>query len=214
MTGYQTVPLGECARVVGGATPKTSVSSFWGGDVNWVTPKDISALPNQFLDNTPRKITKVGLRSCSAEILPVGSVLLSSRAPIGLVAINRIPTATNQGFKSLITGNRLDAGFLYWWFRINRPYLESLGNGATFKEVSKAVIERIEIPLPPLNEQRRIASILDKADEIRRKRMRIIKLTDLLLKSIFLEMFGDPGQNPHRWLVMTIGDLAKSTQNK
>jgi len=91
------------------------------------------------------------------------------------------------------------AKFLYHWLRRNRPYLESLGNGATFKEVSKAVVARIEIPLPPLPEQRRIAEILDKADALRAKRRAALAQLDTLTQSIFLDMFGDPVSNPRKW---------------
>lgn len=163
--------LGECCEIVSGATPKTGVADFWDGDIEWATPAGLSKLPGPFIDHTSRKITAAGLASCAAAILPAGSVLLSSRAPIGHVAINTRPMATNQGFKSLIpkTGI-LDAKYLYHWLRSHKEYLKSLGNGATFKELSKAVVARVEIPVPPLDEQRRIAAILDQADALRAKR--------------------------------------------
>ena len=94
--------LAECCEIISGATPKTGVASYWDGDIDWVTPADLSDLDGPFIDETPRKITKAGLASCSATVLPVGAVLLSSRAPIGHVAIALRPMATNQGFKSLI----------------------------------------------------------------------------------------------------------------
>lgn len=195
---WKIVKLADCARIVSGATPKTSDPQYWDGDIPWVTPKDISNLDGfPFLDSTPRTLTAEGLASCSAEILPPRSVLLSSRAPIGLVAINRIPVATNQGFKSFVPdASRLDAGFLYHWLRANRPFLENLGTGATFKEVSKAVMTRVEIPLPPLAEQKRIAAVLDKADALRRQRQESLKLTEKLIQAVFIDMFGDPATNP------------------
>ena len=100
-------------------------------------------------------------------ILPVGSVLLSSRAPIGLVAINTVPMGTNQGFKSLVPSDRVLAPFLYWWLKSHTALLQSKGRGATFLELSKAEVERLQIPLPPLPEQRRIAAILDEAAALR-----------------------------------------------
>lgn len=185
--------IADCTRIVSGGTPKTSEPLYWEGNVNWATPKDISDLDGYpFLDSTPRTLTALGLASCSAEVLPPRSVLFSSRAPIGLVAINRIPVATNQGFKSFIPDtSRLDAGFLYHWLRANRSFLESLGTGATFKEISKTVMMRVQIPLPPLDEQRRIASVLDKADALRRQRQESLQSTEQLLQSIFIDMFGD-----------------------
>ena len=115
--------------------------------------------------------------------------------------------ATNQGFKSLIPKRDLVAPkFLFHWLRANRTYLEGLGNGATFKEVSKAVVSRVEIPVPPLPEQRRIAAILDQADALRAKRREALAQLDSLTQSIFIEMFG--GQQSQDWPVETIADVA------
>ena len=168
---YPLVRLDKCARIVSGATPSTSKTEYWNGDIRWVTPADLGNLDSPFISETPRTITKAGLADCAAEILPAYSVLFSSRAPIGHVAINTEPMATNQGFKSFVPiPNRLDTAYLYHWLRANRSFLESQGNGATFKEVSKSVVARIEIPLPPIVDQRRIAAILAQADDLRRKR--------------------------------------------
>lgn len=142
-------PLGEVATVVSGATPKTSKEEFWGGEIQWVTPAELSKLDSIYIDRTERTITTEGLDSCAAQVLPAGSVLLSSRAPIGLVAINTVPMATNQGFKSLIPGPELDSMYLYFWLKINTPYLQSLGVGATFKELSKSTLSKIKLPIPP-----------------------------------------------------------------
>jgi type I restriction enzyme S subunit len=115
--------------------------------------------------------------------------------------------ATNQGFKSFVPKqNEVDPSFLYHWLRAHRPHLERLGNGATFKEVSKTVVARVEIILPPIDEQRRIADILDKADVIHRKRKEATALTEELLRSVFLEMFGDPVANPKGWRESTFGE--------
>lgn len=191
-TPWVETTLGEVAEIVGGATPKTSVDEYWDGDVYWATPKDLSELEGAEIDSTPRKLTQTGLRSCSARVLPPGSVLLSSRAPIGHVAINTVPMATNQGFKSLIPDpGRVDAKFLYWWLRRNRPALEAMGTGATFKEISKKTTAAVPIQLPPLEEQRRIAAVLDAADELRAKRREALAKLDTLTQAIFIDMFGD-----------------------
>jgi len=190
---YPLVRIEECACIVGGATPSTSKPDFWNGRIMWATPADLSKLDGPFICETPRTITEAGLASCAAEVLPPHSVLFSSRAPIGHVAINTAPMATNQGFKSFIPNPaRLDAQYLYFWLRAHRPYLESLGNGATFKEVSKAVVARIEIPLPPLGEQRRIAAILHQADDLRRKRREALERLSSLPDTLFFRMFGHP----------------------
>jgi type I restriction enzyme S subunit len=208
VNGWKSVRFDECCEVVGGATPSTSVDGYWGGDICWATPKDLSDLEGSLISDTPRKLTRAGLDACAASVLPVGSVLLSSRAPIGHVAVNTVPMATNQGFKSFIPKpDRVNAKFLYWWLCVNRTYLEGLGNGATFKEVSKAIVSAIEIPLPPLDEQRRIAEVLDRAEALRAKRRAALTQLDALTQAIFLDLFGDPVINPKRWPNPTLGGL-------
>ena len=193
MSHWKTVRLGDFCEIVSGGTPSTSEEANWDGEICWATPKDLSDLEGTYIHDTPRKLTKVGLESCSASILPPNSVLFSSRAPIGHVAINTVPMATNQGFKSFIPDPAVvDAKFLYYWLKKNRPYLESIGNGATFKEVSKAVISKVEVSFPPIPEQRRIAAILDQAEFLRIKRRAALAKLDTLAQSIFIEMFGDP----------------------
>lgn len=210
MTSLRTLTLDQCCTIVSGATPKTSVDEYWDGDICWTTPKDLSKLETHYLEDTPRKITKLGLASCGASMLPTGSVLFSSRAPIGHVAINAVPMATNQGFKSFIPkAGILDAKFLFHWLRKNRAYLESLGNGATFKEVSKATVARVEIALPSIADQHRIAAILDQADALRGKRREALAQLDSLTQSIFIEMFGDPVSNSKGWPdSTTLGEVA------
>ena len=201
--------LDECAEIVSGATPSTSVKAHWDGEICWATPKDLSDLEGTYISETSRRLTRSGLDSCGATILPAGSVLFSSRAPIGHVAVNTVPMATNQGFKSFIPhADVLEAKYLYWWLRTRRSYLESLGNGATFKEVSKATVSRIEIPLPSLNEQRRIAEVLDRAQALRAKRRTALAQLDLLSQSIFIHMFGDPVSNPKGMTVVRLADVA------
>jgi type I restriction enzyme S subunit len=194
---WEHLRLEDCTRIVSGATPSTSVSDYWDGDINWATPKDLSDLATPFIQSTPRRITAAGLSSCAAEVLPAYSVLLSSRAPIGHVAINAVPMATNQGFKSFIPDRKkLDTSYLYWWLRTNKAYLQSLGNGATFKEISKAIVERIEIPVPPLDEQRWIAAILNQADALAAKRREVLESVNGLPSALFEETFQSDGIFP------------------
>ncbi|HAC64928.1 MAG TPA: hypothetical protein DCF68_15705, partial [Cyanothece sp. UBA12306] len=200
--------LGNCCKVVSGSTPRRNKSEYWNGDIDWVTPKDLSHLNSSVLQEAPEKITELGYKSCSTTLLPKGSILFSSRAPIGLIAIAGKPMCTNQGFKSLIPNSSVYSAYLYWCMRFFTPQLASQGCGTTFKELSKTVVEKFKIPLPPLEEQKRIAKILDKADEIRRKRKESIRLTDELLRSTFLDMFGDPVINPKGWEVKKLGEIA------
>jgi len=205
------ITIGECCEIVSGSTPSTSVKEYWDGDIFWATAKDLSNQKSAYIEVTERKITQAGLDSCSSILLPAGSVLFSSRAPIGLVAINTVPMCTNQGFKNLIpNSNLLHNKYLYHWLRSNRQRLEDLGNGATFKEVSKSVVARVEILLPPLHEQQRIAAILDKADALREKRRQALAKLDALLQSVFLEMFGDPVTNPKGWETDLLDHLCKN----
>jgi type I restriction enzyme S subunit len=165
--GWPVYAMEEVAEVVSGATPQTDVPEFWDGDVNWVTPKELSGLGSIYIGATERRITQAGLQSCAASVLPVGAVLFSSRAPIGHTAICAAPMATNQGFKSFIPkAARLDAHYLLQWLRMRRSFLEGLGTGATFKEVSKAVVARIQISVPPLEHQVAFADRLRKAHEL------------------------------------------------
>ena len=206
---WQKVKLGEVCQIISGSTPRTGVEDLWDGEIAWATPRDLSKLDSVYIEKTAQRITEKGFKSCSTQMLPVGSVLLSSRAPIGHVAINTIPICTNQGFKNLIPNEKLHNKFLYYWLRANREFLDSLGNGATFKEVSKAIVERVEIPLPPLDEQKRIASILDAADALRRVRRQSLARLDELAQSLFLELFGDPATNPKGWEMRKLGEIGE-----
>ena len=203
------VKLRDCCEVVGGATPKREVPEYWDSpDVPWVTPKDVSDLASPTLEDAPEYISVVGFKSCSTSMLPKGSVLVTSRAPIGNIAIAGRDLCTNQGFKSLIPGKSVDGLYLYYCMKHSSQRLQALGNGATFKEVSKKIVEEFEIPLPPLPEQKRIAAILDKADAIRRKRHQAIQLADDFLRAVFLHMFGDPVTNTKGWDVKRIEEVA------
>jgi len=165
---FSKAKLFQCCEIVSGATPRRNVPEFWNGDIAWVTPKDLSKLDKKVLADTPEGITREGLNSCSAKILPKGALLFSSRAPIGHVAITGRPMATNQGFKSLIPLDDVDVNYLYWCIKHITPSIIAKGRGATFKEVSKEIVENVEIPLPPLEEQKRIAAILDLPRHVRR----------------------------------------------
>ena len=127
------VALKDCCTVVGGATPKREVGENWGNDVPWVTPKDLSKLSGPYLDDAPEYISSTGFESCATYLLPEKSILLTSRAPIGNVAIAKREMCTNQGFKSLVPGDKVNHLYLYYCIKYLSPKLQSLGNGATFK---------------------------------------------------------------------------------
>lgn len=130
---WKTYKLSDIGTVVGGATPSTTVEKFYGGDIPWLTPKDLSGFKDRYIERGERNITQEGLNSCSAHLLPENSVLFSSRAPIGYVAIAKNPIATNQGFKSIIPNANVDSLFLYYALKYNKEKIEAMGSGTTFK---------------------------------------------------------------------------------
>ena len=208
------VVAAEVCQIVSGGTPRRSKAEYWNGEIPWVTPKEISRLATAYLEETEECITEAGLASSSAQMLPPESVLLSSRAPIGLVAINRHSVCTNQGFKSFIPDSRrLDSKYLYHYLSTETALLNHMGSGSTFSEISGAVTRRIPIPLPPLDVQKKIAAVLDKADELRRLRQQAIAKLDDLAQSVFLDMFGDPVTNPKGWEVVPLGLVVPSIEN-
>ena len=155
--------MGDVSRIVGGGTPKTSDSSnFSGGKIPWITPADLSNYKDKFITDGARSITDRGFKTSSARLLPPGSVLLSSRAPIGYVAIAAQPVTTNQGFKSFILLDGVDASYVYYYLLRSKELIDGLGVGTTFKELSGARAARIPFPLAPLPEQRRIVAEIEK----------------------------------------------------
>ncbi|MDD1530896.1 restriction endonuclease subunit S [Bradyrhizobium sp. WBOS7] len=143
--GWTTSTIGEEVDVVGGSTPSTKEAAFWGGDISWATPKDLSSLSTPVLLSTERQITNAGLSQISSGLLPVGTVLLSSRAPIGYMAIAQTPVAVNQGFIAMICKKRLSNVFVWLWTQANMETVHQNANGSTFQEISKANFRPIEV---------------------------------------------------------------------
>ena len=159
--GWTYKKIKEVGEVIGGTTPSTSNPAFWDGDLCWISPAELHG--EHYLYNSVKKITKEAVAAKSLKQLPVGTVILSSRAPIGKIAINKVPMYCNQGFKCVVCGPELYNEFLYWWFYGKKEYLNSLGTGATFPEISKTVVENIVLPIAPLSEQQQIVSRIDAA---------------------------------------------------
>ena len=155
--------IGDVCEIVNGGTPATNNKQYWGGHHLWITPKDMGRIQGVYVDNTERKITEAGLKNSSAKMLPVNSIILSSRAPIGHLAITKKEISTNQGCKGLIPSNKILPMFLYYFLKQSVELLNSLGSGTTFKELSSKKLSDVEIPVPPLPEQQRIVAILDEA---------------------------------------------------
>lgn len=205
----------DIGAVYSGATPKTNISEYWNGDIAWVTPKEINKLNSQFLNETERYITQSGLKSCSANMLPKGSILFTSRAPIGLLAINNIEVCTNQGFKSIVLNNGYSSLYVYYFLKTQIKQLNNLGTGTTFKELSKSTFEKFEIPIPEnLVDQIRIAEVLKETENLIKQRKESIELLDNFLRSTFLEMFDDPvnGQKFQRKSFKSISTVRQGLQ--
>ena len=201
--GWEYKKLGEVANIVGGSTPKTNIEEYWGGEYYWVTPAELDG--SKYIDRTVRSITSKAIEKTNLTLLPYGTVLLSSRAPIGKVCITQAPMYCNQGFKNLVCKELLYNEFAYYYLKYNVSYLQSLGTGATFKEISKKVVENILIPVPPLSEQQHIVEELDLLSSIIEKKKAQLNELDNLAQSLFYEMFGDPITNEKGWEVKPLG---------
>ena len=165
MTTWKTVKLSDLGEIIGGATPTTSREEYYNGDIPWLTPKDLAGYPRRYIQRGERSITQAGLKSCSAKIMPKNTVLFSSRAPIGYIAIAKNPLCTNQGFKSIVPNDKVSPLFLYYLLKYYKDEIEAAGSGTTFKEVSGATMRNIEVKVPnSLDIQRKIADILDSID--------------------------------------------------
>lgn len=182
--------LGDICEIVSGTTPKSDVPEYWDGKINWVTPAELND-DTLIIYESQRKITEQAVKNSSLKSFPAGTVLLSSRAPIGKVAIAGVEMYCNQGFKNLICSDKIHNKYLFWFLKAKTDYLNSLGRGATFKEISKSIVEKIEIPLPSLDEQKRFALILDKLTHLISLRKQQLAKLDELVKARFVEMFGD-----------------------
>lgn len=210
--GWEYKKLGEVCEVVTGTTPKTNIPEYWGKGHYWVTPAELNDT-TVYIDKTERQITDEALSKTKLRLLPVGTVLLSSRAPIGKVAIANAEMYCNQGFKNCICSEAIYNKYLFYFLRLKKDYLNSLGRGATFKEISKSIVESIKIPLPPQSTQLAIVSELDKINELIRLKKEQLKDFDNLAQSLFYEMFGDPVENEKGWEVKKLGDCFSYIKN-
>ena len=159
--------IADIGTVVGGATPSTKqTENYDNGTISWITPKDLSSFNERYIDRGERNITEIGLNSCSTQLLPKNSILFSSRAPIGYIAIAANELCTNQGFKSIIPSECIEPLFLYYLLKYNKDKIESMGSGTTFKEVSGTTMKNIVVSVP--NDkiiQKKISLLLGSIDD-------------------------------------------------
>ncbi|MCI8646838.1 MAG: restriction endonuclease subunit S [Firmicutes bacterium] len=185
----QKVKLEDVCTIVTGTTPKTGIQEYWDGQLNWITPAEINE-KDIIIKESVRKITEIAVAKSNLKAFPEGTVILSTRAPIGKVAIAGCEMYCNQGLKNLICSEKLNNYYLYWFLKSKKDYLNSLGRGATFKEISKSIVGSIKIPLPEFDRQKRIAGVLAKCWDNLQLRQRQISEIDLLVKSRFVEGLG------------------------
>ncbi len=159
--GWKAVKLGEVGEIISGGTPSTKVPEYWNGKISWITPADLSGYTEKFISKGRKSISKSGLKNSSARLMPKGSVLFSSRAPIGYVVIAGYEICTNQGFKSVIPSEDVSSEYLYYFLKASKHNAEKVASGTTFKEISLKSFANLDFPLPPLPVQQRIVEKIE-----------------------------------------------------
>lgn len=205
--------LGEICEIISGSTPKTGIPEYWDGTQKWITPAELNE-DTYIITDSIRKLTELGVEKAGLSSFPEGTVILSSRAPIGKVAIAGCEMYCNQGFKNLICSEKINNHYLYWFLKGRTEYLNSLGRGATFKEISKQIVSNIEIDVPPIEQQKRAVNQLEKANAIIRLRKQQLQKLDELVKARFIELFGDSEFNTMQWPTKKLSELCAVSSSK
>lgn len=212
--GWVETTLGEVAKIESGSTPSTKNELFWGGDIAWISPKDLSNHNSVFISKGERNITELGLKNSSAKLLPKNTILFSSRAPIGYLAIAENEITTNQGFKNVICDEMLsNYKYFYYLLRYKSDYIEKQSSGSTFSEASASLMRSIKILLPKIEEQKSIAAILTAFDDKIELLQAQNKTLEELAKTIFKEWFGKysvEDELPEGWSVGKLGEVTKT----
>ena len=213
MTEWKKIKISDIAEVIGGGTPSTKQPEYWGNDVPWLTPKDLSGYNKRYISNGERNISNEGLKNSSARILPKGSILLTSRAPIGYLAIAGQDLCTNQGFKSLVLKPGNDSEFFYYLLKNNIVYIKNMSSGSTFAEISGSQVKNLEFNLPPFETQRKIARVLGAIDDKIELNNSINKNLEQQAQAIFKSWFIDfepfGGVMPIDWNIGKLEDIVE-----
>jgi len=184
--------ISEFADVIGGGTPSTTVEEYYGGNIPWLTPRDMSNYNSKYIGNGSRDITDLGLAKSSARLVPKGTVLFTSRAPIGYIAIAEKEVCTNQGFKSLICNSEIAHNeYIYYVLKSKVSAIESIASGSTFKEVSGSVLKDFKLDLPSLPTQKKIAHILSTLDDKIELNRKMNQTLEEMAQAIFKSWFVD-----------------------
>ena len=220
MNKWKTCTINDLGRVIGGATPSTKKpENYENGNIAWITPKDLAGFSGRYISNGERNITEQGLKSCSAQLIPKHSILFSSRAPIGYIAIAANEVCTNQGFKSIVPNDGIDYLFLYYLLKYNKKKIESLGSGTTFKEVSGSTMKSIQVTIPEtIEEQRKISTILSLIDDKIEENEKINKNLEQQVCAIYQSWFEDfkltNGICPEYWSYKELSTIANISSGK
>ena len=212
--------IADLGAVIGGATPSTKRLEYYeNGSIAWITPKDLSTFRGRYIRRGERNITEIGLKSCSTQLLPKNTVLFSSRAPIGYIAIAENELCTNQGFKSVIPNENTDPLFLYYLLKYNKNKIESMGSGTTFKEVSGNTLKNIVVSVPRDKKvQEQISSILgaidDKIEANEKINNNLFHQAQALYKNRFIDMEPFSGKMPDDWHLGTFSEIIEFHDTK
>lgn len=210
MTEWKECKIADLGTVIGGATPSTkNAANYEKGTIAWITPKDLSTFTGRYIQRGERNITEIGLKSCSTQLLPTNSVLFSSRAPIGYIAIAANEVCTNQGFKSVIPNDDTDPLFLYYLLKYNKDKIESMGSGTTFKEISGNTMKSISVRVPKdVSVQKRISAVLGMIDDKIEENERINDNLEQQAQAVFRQELLQTGELPPNWTTGSLLDIA------
>lgn len=221
--GWQLVCLDDVAEVIGGSTPSRAAEEYWGGSIPWVVPSELTQLTGRYLTSTRDCITDLGMKAAGLKLLPPKSILLTSRATIGVTAMNTVPVCTNQGFQNLVVRDGVDPLWLFYCISTMRKELQKRAAGSTFDEISRDSVRSLPILLPSLSEQHAIGIVLDSIDEAIKYTKAIIVATESLRDALLHELLtrGTPGWSnewrdepgygtvPADWQLVDLGDIAR-----
>lgn len=210
------VLIKDIAEVVNGSTPSTKENSYWDGNIPWITPKDLSAFSGRYISSGERNITKEGYLSCSTTLVPKNTILLTSRAPIGYLAIAKNDLCTNQGFKSLICNqSKVLPLYLFYWLSTKIEFLKSISGGATFKELSKTSLENVVMDLPNIVQQQHIVDTIGSIDDLMEKNEEIIANARSLINAFYDTIIVETGISILKdFFVITIGRTPPTKESK
>ena len=212
---YKKVKISDIGKIVSGATPKTKDVDNYGGSIAWITPADLSGYTSKYISHGSRNITQKGYDSCSTHLMPRGTVLFSSRAPIGYVAIAENPICTNQGFKSIVPNDDIDSEFLYYQLQYLRKKIQEKGSGTTFKEISGKVLGETDIVVPSLEEQSRIVAHIEELFSELDKAVDTLKTTkeqmDVYRQAVLKKAF-ESKANASKAKLSSIGEICLGRQ--